>query len=249
MSNIYNGSVHRYHQWLYEQTDAIIEHNLDRAAIVVLLRTLGNAQRLSKTSFTWTTAAILKDTGLHRQTWATARKQLNDSGLVKIEQARGKGVWKVTLPVTYRYLDLETCTSDEIRAYYLQYVSDAVDGGDRLVSTCPFHGKKKQFTVKLREDIDSRIGTWSCFCHGQQSGRILAFEQQKTGVNEKQAHRNVTDFFIDLRKNRIPAPIPGINVDAGVDEDPDPDPYSVVEVPPQYRPRAPFKPTKKTEAV
>ena len=230
LSNIFNGTIHRYHQWRYEYTDAIVDQNLDRAAIVILLRALGFAQHLSKTSFTLTTAKILDETGLHRHSWSAARKQLNDSGIMKIEQAPGKGAWKFTLPVTYRYLDLDTCTSDEIRAYYERYLTDAVDDGDRLVSTCPFHDKKKQFTVKLKEDIDSRIGTWSCFCGTQHSGRILAFEQRISGVDERQAHRNVTDFFMKLRREQKEQ---SEYVDATL-------------VPnPQYRTRQPYRP--KTE--
>ena len=234
MSNIYKDSIDpHYFQITYKQLDAA--PTLERSGMLLLLVLLGAAQRKSEPSFVLTTAYLVERTKLTRKALLAAKTQLQDAGLVQIEPAKGKGAWRFTFPVTYRHIDLETLTTDELRIYYVQHLHDAVEHGSGIVSTCPFHYKKKQFTVKLKEDADKRIGTWSCFCHGQQSGRVIDFEQRISGGDEKKAHKKVSDFFVMLRSVSLPVP----KSSAGVD----------IPATKNTTPRKPYQPKKEETAA
>lgn len=234
MSNIFKDSVDpHYFQVTYKQLDVL--PTLERSGMLLLMVLLGAVQRKGKPSFVLTTAYLVERTKLTRKALLAAKTQLQDAALVQIEPAKGKGAWRFTFPVTYRHIDLETLTTDELRAYYVPHLYDVVEHDSGIVSTCPFHHKKKQFTLKLKEDADKRIGTWSCFCHGQQSGRVIEFEQRISGVDEKQAHCKVTDFFTMLRSVSLPVPKSSANVDVPATRN--------------TRPRQPYRPKKEETAA
>src|SRR5262249_52357842 len=147
LSNIYKDSIDpHYFQMTYKQLEVIPD--LDHGSLVLLPFLLGAAQTKGKPSFVLTTAYLIERTRLTRKTLSAPKSQLEEKGLVSVEPAKGKGAYRFTFPVVYRYIDLETLTSDELRSYFMQYLYDAVESDDGIMtSTCPFHGKNKQFTV------------------------------------------------------------------------------------------------------
>jgi hypothetical protein len=120
--NIYSGSIHPYCQLRKDIIPTLVR--LPRCAMAFYLPTLDIANQRGKPTFTVTAEELRQRTGLSKDSMTKARKELQQNKLLRCEEVKS-GLWKITLPVVYRYIDLETLKPDEVEAYFLQRLEEA----------------------------------------------------------------------------------------------------------------------------
>jgi len=227
VSNIfmYSKTPHfQIHQSLFKDG---LKRKMKPNATDLYLFVMYEAQRYSTSIVSTTTAKVLDATGISESRFAEAREQLEELGLVRWERDKDGWLFYIDVGVTWKGLDFDTFTPDEVKKYFVDRTKDdkyTEDGNNGLWMRCPFHFTSKErqrsLSVKLIDDENTKgkkgqrgIGVWRCNnrqCKDKgRSGRLVDFEQQLMAENSvkrvtiEAAHRSVANFFASLRAGKL----------------------------------------------
>lgn len=187
MSNIFKGTSCYYFQLPQQLVRQGILHQMDGCELKLYVALLYEAQRRSRTDFTYLNAELKLLTGLSDGSIAKARLQLSKRGLLRCNRGLGGAyAYQLCIPEdgmadeedllpssSQKQKPLSSLSRSQYESYYRTHLESVRYTPSGLQAICPFHADSKpSLFVKLDN------GCW--YCHGcAEGGTVLKFEYKR----------------------------------------------------------------------